>query len=43
MEAAMSYLAKRTVIARLLEMPGKDADHAAAVNICGRSMTVLKL
>ncbi|GAC1336063.1 MAG: hypothetical protein NVS2B1_00770 [Bradyrhizobium sp.] len=33
MEAAMNYLVKRRVIARLLEMPGKDADQAAVFNI----------
>ncbi|MFL6465123.1 MAG: hypothetical protein ACJ73N_12030 [Bryobacteraceae bacterium] len=33
MEAAMNYLAKRTEIARLLEMTGKDADQAAVLSI----------
>lgn len=33
MEAAMNYLAKRTEIARLLEMPGKNGDQAAVLNI----------
>ena len=33
MEAAMNYLVKRTVIARLLEMPGEDANRTAVLNI----------